>query len=68
MIINRYLFIALAILGIAFSIGILYVNEVLVRYAVLIILLIVGIIMLILLYGKKEMQVVFNKIKLWKKK
>lgn len=67
MIINRYLFIVLAILGSAFSIGILYVDEVLVRYVVLIILLIVGAIMLIQLYGKEETQAAFNKIKLWKK-
>ena len=55
MIINRYLFIALAILGIAFSIGILFVDNMLVRFSVLFILLIVGIFMLIQLYGKEEM-------------
>ena len=62
MIINRYLFIALAILGIAFSIGILFVDNMIVRFSVLVILLVVGIYMLIQLYGKEEMLTAFNRM------
>lgn len=60
MIINRYLFIALAILGIAFTFGILFVDKVFVRFGVLTILLIIGISMLIQLFGKEEIEAVFK--------
>lgn len=63
MIINRYLFIALLILGVAFMVGLMFVEVILIRYVVLSILLMIGILLLIHLYGMEELLILVKGFK-----
>lgn len=63
MILNKYLLVALAILGVAFTTSVLFVGQVIIRLSVLLLLVVIGIALIIHLYGKDELLAYINKVR-----